>query len=134
VFLGIGNIHAMRASHDALMKAVLGRPHADAGDDSFHSRLGATGWLGHVALLVRSALAVALDVRAGARALVHCSDGWDRTSQISALAQLLLDPYYRTREGYRVLVQKEFVAFGHMCKKRLVRARKNNAAALFGSR
>ena len=24
-----------------------------------------------------------------------------------------------TIEGYRVLLQKEFVAFGHMCKKRL---------------
>ncbi len=27
--------------------------------------------------------------------LVHCSDGWDRTSQISSLAQLLIDPYFR---------------------------------------
>ena len=32
--------------------------------------------------------------------LIHCSDGWDRTSQLSALAQLLLDPYYRTFEGF----------------------------------
>ena len=30
--------------------------------------------------------------------LVHCSDGWDRTSQIVSLAELLLDPYYRTIE------------------------------------
>lgn len=30
--------------------------------------------------------------------LVHCSDGWDRTPQIVALAQILLDPYYRTIE------------------------------------
>ena len=28
--------------------------------------------------------------------LVHCSDGWDRTSHVVALAQLMLDPYYRT--------------------------------------
>lgn len=28
--------------------------------------------------------------------LVHCSDGWDRTPQIVALAELLLDRYYRT--------------------------------------
>ena len=28
--------------------------------------------------------------------LVHCSDGWDRTPQIVALAELMLDPYYRT--------------------------------------
>jgi len=28
--------------------------------------------------------------------LVHCSDGWDRTAQMCALAQQCLDPYYRT--------------------------------------
>ncbi len=28
--------------------------------------------------------------------LIHCSDGWDRTTQVMALAQLMLDPYYRT--------------------------------------
>lgn len=32
----------------------------------------------------------------GVNVIVHCSDGWDRTSQLSALTQLLLDPYYRT--------------------------------------
>jgi len=32
-----------------------------------------------------------------ASVLVHCSDGWDRTPQLTALAQLLLDPSFRTR-------------------------------------
>lgn len=31
----------------------------------------------------------------GISVLIHCSDGWDRTSQLSSLAQLCLDPYYR---------------------------------------
>lgn len=34
----------------------------------------------------------------GRPVLVHCSDGWDRTPQIVASAQLCLDPYYRTVE------------------------------------
>lgn len=32
----------------------------------------------------------------GQHVVVHCSDGWDRTPQVVALAELLLDPFYRT--------------------------------------
>ena len=35
-------------------------------------------------------------------ALVHCSDGWDRTSQLTSLAQVIMDPYYRTMAGFMV--------------------------------
>ncbi|KHJ49371.1 hypothetical protein D918_00496 [Trichuris suis] len=45
--------------------------------------------------------------------LVHCSDGWDRTSQLTSLAMLMLDPYYRTIKGFEVLIEKEWCSFGH---------------------
>ena len=45
--------------------------------------------------------------------VVHCSDGWDRTSQLTALAMLMLEPYYRTITGFQVLVEKEWIEVGH---------------------
>jgi len=45
--------------------------------------------------------------------LIHCSDGWDRTAQLSALSQMLLDPFYRTINGFAILVEKDWLSFGH---------------------
>jgi len=47
--------------------------------------------------------------------LVHCSDGWDRTAQIVTTAQVLIDPFYRTLHGFAILIQKDWIAFGHRC-------------------
>lgn len=52
--------------------------------------------------LLKAAVILTTAIERDARpAMVHCSDGWDRTPQIVALAELLLDPYYRTVEGFR---------------------------------
>jgi len=45
--------------------------------------------------------------------LIHCSDGWDRTAQLSSLSQLCLDPFYRTVRGFQILVEKDWLGFGH---------------------
>ena len=50
--------------------------------------------------------------------LVHCSDGWDRTSQMCALAEMMIDPFYRTVKGFQILIEKDWLSFGHMFGRR----------------
>ena len=53
----------------------------------------------HISGLFRAAVTVASAIKRDKRSvLVHCSEGWDKTPQIVAFAQILLDPYYRTME------------------------------------
>ncbi|KPI87519.1 hypothetical protein ABL78_3397 [Leptomonas seymouri] len=58
---------------------------------------------------------------------LNCSDGWDRTTQVSVVAQLLLDPYYRTVEGLCILLEKELLCFGHPSQKRSTAVRGNTS-------
>jgi hypothetical protein len=52
---------------------------------------------------MRASLRCVVSVLEGDSVLVHCSDGWDRTSQMTSLAMLMLDPHYRTINGFEVL-------------------------------
>ncbi|VAI87006.1 unnamed protein product [Triticum turgidum subsp. durum] len=84
----------------------------------FSSMLGE--WLNHIQnILVGASWIAAQIAQESASVLVHCSDGWDRTTQLIALACLLLDPYYRTFDGFQALVEKDWLAFGHPFAERL---------------
>lgn len=77
---------------------------------SWLSALESTRWLQHLSVMLKAATLVCSAVeREGRPVLVHCSDGWDRTPQIVALAKILLDPYYRTIE-VRVFISGQRMA------------------------
>ncbi|XP_071515135.1 phosphatidylinositol-3,5-bisphosphate 3-phosphatase MTMR6 isoform X2 [Panulirus ornatus] len=109
-FSGIENIHVMRASLTKLIETCQLVTPTMSG---FISGVESSGWLKHVRSVLGTAVFITNSVVDGISVLVHCSDGWDRTAQTCALAQLLLDPYYRTTQGFQILIEKEWLAFGH---------------------
>ncbi|XP_041054832.1 myotubularin-related protein 2 isoform X2 [Carcharodon carcharias] len=110
VFLDIHNIHVMRESLRKLKEIVY--PNIE--ESHWLSNLESTHWLEHIKLILAGALRIADKVESGKTSVVvHCSDGWDRTAQLTSLAMLMLDSYYRTIRGFEVLIEKEWLSFGH---------------------
>lgn len=117
VFLNIANIHVMRSSLEKVVESFANADYLDMKPDQ--EALRKSGWLGHIAgMLDGTETVVRVVGLGGSHVLVHCSDGWDRTSQVSALAQVMLDPHYRTFDGFVALVQKDFLSFGHKFRDR----------------
>jgi len=107
--MNISNIHAMRSSFKQLYELCT----KDDAEIPDRAAFESTKWLEHIQMLIRACSYMANKILKGSSLLVHCSDGWDRTPQLTSLTQLLLDPYYRTIPGFCVLIQKEWLAFGH---------------------
>ncbi|ODM94150.1 Myotubularin-related protein 2 [Orchesella cincta] len=116
IFLDIHNIHVMRESLRKLKEECY--PNID--DNKWLSAIEATRWLEHLKCIISGAVRIVDKVENNKTSvLVHCSDGWDRTAQLTGLSMLLLDPYYRTLKGFEVLVEKEWLSFGHKFQHRI---------------
>ncbi|XP_056641595.1 myotubularin-related protein 2 [Diorhabda sublineata] len=116
IFLDIHNIHVMRESLRKLKELVY--PTID--EIKWLSGLESTYWLKHIKCILAGALRIVDKVESHKTSvLVHCSDGWDRTAQLTALAMLLLDPFYRTIKGFEILIEKEWLSFGHKFQQRV---------------
>ncbi|KAL2826862.1 protein-tyrosine phosphatase-like protein [Aspergillus cavernicola] len=116
-YLGIDNIHVMRDSLNKVIDTLKDSDLTPLGPN--RDQLAKSGWLKHISGILDGAGLIARQVGLQhSHVLIHCSDGWDRTSQLSALSQICLDPYYRTLEGFMVLVEKDWLSFGHMFRHR----------------
>jgi myotubularin-related protein 3/4 len=110
-FMGLANIHSIRKSFQSI-RYLCQFPSSDP--SNWSNQIDSSRWLHHISGLIKSSLLVVNAVRLENKSvLVHCSDGWDRTPQITALSQLLLDSFYRSTKGFLLLIQKEWLEFGH---------------------
>ena len=129
--MDIENIHVMRSSlHrlksgltlpnyvDELPRDVISKRSAEK-IEMDNDVMSQSAWKVHLCLLLKGAIAIAESLMLAHPVLIHCSDGWDRTSQLSSLTQILLDPYYRTFEGFLALIMKDWCAFGHKLGERI---------------
>ncbi|XP_065322687.1 myotubularin-related protein 2-like isoform X2 [Gordionus sp. m RMFG-2023] len=116
IFLDIHNIHVVRESLKKLTQECF--PYVD--EEHWLTKLEATQWLEHIRTILFGALRIVDKIdNQQSSVFVHCSDGWDRTAQLTSLSMLMLDPYYRTIEGFEVLIEKEWISFGHKFAQRL---------------
>ncbi|KAH9930636.1 protein-tyrosine phosphatase-like protein [Fomitopsis serialis] len=126
-YLGIDHIHVMRDSLNKVVEALreaevvpaVGQSDASPGEELGvpvldRQALRRSGWLKHISAIMEGSLLIVRNVHVNSsHVLIHCSDGWDRTAQLSALSQLCLDPFYRTVRGFQVLIEKDWLSFGH---------------------
>uniref|UniRef100_A0A8C2BPZ8 Myotubularin related protein 1b n=1 Tax=Cyprinus carpio TaxID=7962 RepID=A0A8C2BPZ8_CYPCA len=123
-FLEIPNIHVMRESLRKLKEVVY--PAID--QQRWFSSVDSTHWLEYIRLLLAGAVRIADRIESGKTSVVvHCSDGWDRTAQLTSLAMLMLDAHYRSLRGFQVLLEKEWLSFGHRFASRVGHGDGNHA-------
>ena len=112
-FLDIPNIHAVKSAYKSLVDQTY--------DPSIVTADGCN-WRQIMQKITIGAQNIANSLAEGTFVIVNCSDGWDRTPQQTCLSKIILDPFYRTLKGFKILVEIEWVSFGHQFHTRL----KNN--------
>jgi myotubularin-related protein 6/7/8 len=126
LYLGIDHIHVMRESLAKVVEALREADNVALGVSGLlpedgpsqgvldRQALRRSGWLRHITAILEGSVVIARNIHINSsHVLIHCSDGWDRTSQLSALSQVLLDPFYRTMRGFQILIEKDWLSFGY---------------------
>lgn len=108
------DVRHMKTAFKKLMRACVPSSHTVEPEQSFYRLIENSEWLQQLQNIMQLSGAVVdlLDLQ-GSTVAICLEDGWDVTAQVASVAQLCLDPHYRTLEGFRALVEKEWIGFGH---------------------
>ncbi|KAI3637661.1 hypothetical protein MIR68_004310 [Amoeboaphelidium protococcarum] len=116
--MGIENIHVMRDSLNKVVNDIVLNQNIPDKVDMMYQLYENSGWPSHIKSILKATAVIVdyarqLQVNSVTNILIHCSDGWDRTAQLTSLSALCIDPHYRTMVGFFSLIEREWCSFGH---------------------
>jgi len=116
-FASIQNIHHVRESWEKVFLAsqqFYATDHPGSTTTTWLQALDNSGWLDLISAILKASSVLVEKISVSKTSvLCRCSHGLDRTPQVVSLTMLALDPFYRTIQGFAILIEKEWIGMGH---------------------